>query len=287
MTLGQETRAVAFVLGSAFSLQFGAAVAVLLLHRVGVLGAGTLRLALAAIVLLIVARPAIRGRTRGDLVLVVAFGLVLGTMNLCFYAAAARLPLGIAVTLEFLGPLGLAVVTSRRARDVVWVVLAGVGVALLGDGRMSGLDPVGVVFALAAATCWAAYIVLGSRTSRRYPRSDGLAIGMVVAAVVALPLGVGTGGFTLVEPTVLAMGLAVAVLSSVLPYSLEMAALRRIPARTFGVLMSLEPAVAALAGFLVLDQRLSGQQLAAIACVVVASAGTTRAAAQPAPEPSS
>lgn len=281
MTFGQESRSVAFVLGSAFSLQFGAALAVLLLQRVGVLGAGALRLTLAAIVLMLIARPAVRSRSRSDLVLVVAFGLVLGTMNLCFYAAAARLPLGIAVTLEFLGPLGLAIVTSHRVRDLMWVVLAGLGVVLLGEGGLSGLDPVGVAFALAAATCWAGYILLGSRTSRRYARSEGLAIGMVVAAVLAIPLGVAGGGSALLDPTVLAFGLGVALLSSVLPYSLEMAALRRIPPRTFGVLMSLEPAVAALAGFLVLDQRLSPWQLVAISLVVVASAGATRSATRP------
>lgn len=281
MTFGQETRSVVWVLGSAFSLQFGAAVAVLLLQRVGVLGAGALRLAIAAVILMLIFRPAVRNRSRSDLILVVAFGLVLGTMNLCFYAAAARLPLGIAVTLEFLGPLGLAIVTSRRARDLLWVVLAGAGVVLLGEGRFEGLDPVGIAFALAAATCWAGYILLGSRTSRRYPRADGLAIGMAVAAVVALPLGTLDAGGALLDPTVLLFGLGVATLSSVLPYSLEMAALRRIPPRTFGVLMSLEPAVAALAGFLVLDQRLSPWQLIAIGLVVVASAGATRSVASP------
>lgn len=273
-----QPQAIVLVLGSAFSLQFGAALAVLLLQQIGAVGAVTLRLAFAALVLIVIARPRLRSRSRSDLALVVVFGLVLGTMNLSFYEAAARLPLGVAVTLEFLGPLGLAVAMSRRLRDVVWVLLAGVGVFLLGDGRLANLDPAGVAFALGAAACWAGYILLGSRVSRRYAKADGLAVGMVVAAAVAIPLGSLSAGAALLDPRALAFGVGVAVLSSVLPYSLEMSALRRIPPRTFGVLMSLEPAVAALAGFLVLDQLLSHWQLVAIGLVVVASAGATWAA---------
>jgi inner membrane transporter RhtA len=264
------------VLGSALSLQFGAAFAVILLHRVGPVGAVALRLVFAAVLLLLVVRPKLVGRSRSDLLIGVGFGLVLALMNLCFYSAAARLPLGAAVTFEFLGPLGLAVVMSRRLRDVMWVVLAGVGVLLLSRGGLTDLDPIGVGFALAAGLCWTGYILLGARAGRRFPGVQALTVALVVGAIAIVPLTAVTAEPELFAPQVLLLGLAVALMSSAVPYSLELAALRRIPPRTFGVLMSLEPAVAALAGFLVLDQRLTGTQLVAIGLVVIASAGATR-----------
>lgn len=264
------------VLGSALSLQFGAAFAVILLHRIGPVGAVALRLVLAAVLLLLVVRPKLKGRSRSDLLLGVGFGLVLALMNLFFYSAAARLPLGAAVTFEFLGPLGLAVATSRRLRDVVWVALAGAGVLLLSRGGLTDLDPLGVGFALAAGLCWAAYILLGARAGRRFPGVQALTVALVVGAIAILPVTAVTAEPELFAPEVLLLGLAVALMSSAVPYSLELAALRRIPPRTFGVLMSLEPAVAALAGFLVLGQRLTVVQLLAIGLVVMASAGATR-----------
>ena len=201
-------------------------------------------------------------------------------MNLCFYQAVGRLPLGMAVTIELLGPLGLAVALSRGARELGWAGLAIVGVALLGGGGQH-LDGLGVVFALAAAACWASYILLSAETGRRFARVDGLAIAMVFGAVVALPFGVASGGAGLLSPTVLLVGAGVAVLSSTVNYSLELSALRRVPARTFGVLMSLSPVAATLAGFLVLGQRLSVVQLGAIACVIAASAGTVLGRGRP------
>jgi inner membrane transporter RhtA len=201
--------------------------------------------------------------------------VALAGMNLCFYEAIARLPLGPAVTLEFLGPLGLAVVLSRKLRDMFWVVLAATGVLMLGRGGFSGLDRVGVVFVFAAAAFWAVYILVATRTARRFTGVDGLALAMVVAAVLVTPFGIAGAGAELVRPGSLGIGVLVALLSSVVPYSCEMLAMKRLSAAAFGLLASLEPAVAALAGFLVLDQSLAVLQLGGIALVVAASAGVT------------
>ncbi|URM90959.1 EamA family transporter [Streptomyces sp. MRC013] len=267
---------VALVVGGALSVQFGAAIAVLLIPRAGALGVVTLRLALAALVLLVACRPGVRGYSRSDWGTVVAFGTAMAVMNISFYQAIERIPLGAAVTLEVLGPLALSVVASRRAVSLLWAGFALAGVVLLNGGGFDRLDPVGAGFALAAGTMWAAYIVFSARTGRRFPQADGLALAMAVGAVLSLPLGVAQTGAGLVVPSTLALGLAVAVLSSVLPYTLELIALRRLPAGTFAVLMSLEPAVAALAGLLVLRQALSGTDAAAIALVIAASIGAVR-----------
>jgi inner membrane transporter RhtA len=275
--LGPRTngQAVLLVLIGAGSIQFGAAFAAKLFPRVGPEGAVTLRLVIAAIVMLALVRPKIRGRSRADVLTVVGLGVSLGGMNLCFYEAIARLPLGPAVTLEFLGPLGLAVVLSRRLRDMFWVVLAAVGVLLLGKGGFSGLDGAGVAFVLAAAAFWAAYIMVATRTARRFTGVDGLALAMAVAAVLVLPFGIAGAGTDLVQPGTLGFGLVVALMSSVVPYSCEMLAMKRLSAGTFGLLASLEPAVAAMAGFVVLDQTLAWIQVGGIALVVAASAGVT------------
>jgi inner membrane transporter RhtA len=200
----------------------------------------------------------------------------MAAMNGLFYQSVARIPLGPAVTLEVLGPLVLSVLTSRRALNLLWAGLALGGVFLLGGGGFSSLDPVGVAFALSAGAMWAAYIVFSARTGRRFPQADGLALAMVVAAVAFLPLGIAESGTRLIDPTTVALGGAVAVMSSVLPYTLELLALRRLPAATFAILMSLEPAVAATAGFLVLDQALSATEALAIALVIAASMGAVR-----------
>ncbi|MFF8384935.1 EamA family transporter [Streptomyces kanasensis] len=268
---------VALVVAGALSVQFGAALAVLLMPRAGALGVVTLRLALAALVLLVVCRPRLRGHSRADWGTVIAFGVAMGGMNLTFYQAIDRIPLGAAVTLEVLGPLALSVVASRRAVSFLWAGLALAGVVLLSGGGFDRLDPVGAGFALAAGALWAAYIVFSARTGRRFPQADGLALAMVVGALVSLPLGLAEAGTALVVPSTLALGLAVALMSSVLPYTLELVALRRLPAPTFAVLMSLEPAVAALAGFLVLHQALSATDALAITLVVAASIGAVRA----------
>jgi inner membrane transporter RhtA len=266
------------VLAGGVSVQFGGALAVSLMPRAGALGVVTLRLVVAALVLLVVCRPRLRGHSRADWGTVVAFGITMAAMNGLFYQSLARIPLGPAVTLEVLGPLTLSVVASRRAVNLVWAGLALCGVFLLGGGGggFGDLDPVGVAFALSAGAMWAAYIVFSARTGRRFPQADGLALAMVVAAVLFLPLGVVESGARLLTPTTLALGAAVAVLSSVLPYTLELLALRRLPSSTFAVLMSLEPALAAAAGFLILDQTLSATESLAIALVIGASMGAVR-----------
>ncbi|WP_079125043.1 EamA family transporter [Streptomyces lushanensis] len=267
---------VALVVAGGLSVQFGSAVAVLLMPRTGALGVVALRLVLAAIVLLVVCRPTLRGHSRADWGTVIAFGSVLAAMNGLFYQAADRIPLGAAVTLEVLGPLTLSVIVSRRLVNVLWAVLALGGVLLLSGGGFDRLDPVGAAFAVSAGVMWAAYIIFSARTGRRFPQADGLALAMGVGALLALPLGVAESGSKLLVPSTLGLGLAVALMSSVLPYTLELLALRRLPSSTFAVLMSLEPAIAATAGFLVLSQALSATDALAIALVIVASMGAVR-----------
>ena len=265
--------AVAMVLAAAGSLQVGAAFAVTLFDDLGPGGAAFLRLLLAAVVLLALWRPRVRGHSMADLRIAAAFGVALGLMNWSIYEAMDRIPLGVAVTIEFWGPLAVAVVGSRRALDLLWVALAALGIVLLASPGGGGIDAGGVALALLAGGCWAAYIGLSARTGQAFPGGTGLAIAMAVGAVVVLPAGIAQGGAALVHPGLLASALVVALASSVLPYSLELEALRRLPGAVFGVLMSLEPAVAALAGLAVLGQALVPREWAAIALVVTASAG--------------
>ncbi|MEV6192586.1 EamA family transporter [Streptomyces sp. NPDC051920] len=267
---------VGLVLAGGISVQFGGALAVTLMPRAGALGVVTLRLLAAAVILLLFCRPRLRGHSRTDWGTVVVFGIAMGAMNGLFYESVARIPLGAAVTLEVLGPLALSVFASRRAVNAVWAGLALCGVFLLSGGGFGSLDPLGVAFALGAGAMWAAYIVFSARTGRRFPQADGLALAMAVAALLFLPLGIAESGTRLLDPTTVALGSAVAVLSSVLPYTLELLALRRLPASTFAILMSLEPAIAATAGFLILDQALTATQAAAIALVIGASMGAVR-----------
>jgi inner membrane transporter RhtA len=205
------------------------------------------------------------------------FGLVLGLMNLCIYESFSRIPLGIAVTIEFAGPLGIAVALSRRRLDLACAALAAVGIVLLADPGSGAVDVLGVVFALVAAACWAVYILVAQAAGRVFTGGRGVALAMLVAVLVPLVPGIAGAGSELLHPQWLAIGCAVALLSSVLPYSLETEALRRLPANVFGVLMSLEPGVAALAGFAVLGQDLRARDVVAIGLVVVASVGVTRA----------
>ncbi|MES9522848.1 EamA family transporter [Streptomyces capoamus] len=267
---------VGLVLAGGVSVQFGGALAVTLMPRAGAPGVVALRLLAAAIVLLVFCRPRLRGHSRTDWGTVIVFGVAMGAMNGLFYEALARIPLGAAVTLEVLGPLTLSVLASRRAINVLWACLALAGVFLLGGGGFGNLDPTGVAFALGAGAMWAAYIVFSARTGRRFPQADGLALAMAVAALLFLPIGIADAGSRLLDPTTVALGSAVALLSSVLPYTLELLALRRLPASTFAVLMSLEPAIAATAGFLVLGQALSATEAAAIGLVIAASIGAVR-----------
>jgi inner membrane transporter RhtA len=275
---------VALVLLAVGSVQFGAALAKTLFDEAGAGGTVFLRVLFAAVVLAAIWRPRLRGRSAADLWLVAGFGLTLAGMNLAFYASLDRIPLGVAVTFEFVGPLGVAVAASRRRLDLLWVVLAGAGILLLADfGDFGDLDAGGVALALLAGAFWAAYILLSARTGKAYPGGTGLALAMIVATGLLAPVGVADGGGALLDPVVLAVGLAVAMLSSAIPYSLELEALRRLPAGVFGVLMSLEPAVAALAGYVVLGETLGVREVAAIGFVVVASAGAARSAAPAGP----
>jgi inner membrane transporter RhtA len=272
-------RAVVLLLIACTSVQFGAAFAVTLFDRLGPGGTVFLRLTLAAAVLLVLWRPRVRGRPWPELRLAIGLGLVLGAMNLCFYEALGRIPLGPTVTIEFIGPLAVGLWGSRRPLDLLWVALAAAGVLVLADPFGSGgLDAAGVALALGAGACWAVYILLSARTGRVWPGASGLAFGMGFGALVALPAGVAEGGADLLAPGLLAAGLVVALASSVIPYSLEMEALRTLPEHVFGVLMSLEPAIAALAGFIILGQGLAAGDVAAIGLVVVASIGVTAAA---------
>jgi inner membrane transporter RhtA len=267
------------------SVQLGAGIAKNVFDDAAPMTLVWLRLATSAVVLGLVVRPTLRGRTAADWRVAVSFGVVLGTMNWAIYESFARIPLGIAVTIEFLGPLGLAVAGSRRARDLAWVGLAAAGVGLLGVER-GDLNAAGVACALLAAASWVAYILLGVSTGRRWPGLDGLTVASVVAALGMAPFLAAFSGHGLGNPHVVALGAVVGLLSSVIPYSCEITALRTIRPSVFGILMSLEPAAAALAGFVVVHEVLSAVQWLAVVCVVVASVGATRGETRsPAPAP--
>jgi inner membrane transporter RhtA len=268
----------ALVMLSIVSAQLGAAIAKTLFDSLGPGGTVFLRIAFASLVLLVLVRPKLGGYDRNAYLVVGLFGLALAGMNFSIYLAIDRIPLGVAVTLEFVGPLGVAVAGSRRALDVLWVVLAAAGILLLAPlGAFGGmdLDPVGVAFALFAGCLWASYILLSARTGSAFPGGTGLVIALCVGTVVLAPFGIAGAGYALLDPKLLLAGFGVAMLSSAIPFSLDLEALRRIPARVFGVLMSLEPAVAALAGLVVLGERLEVRAVAAIVLVTVAAAGAS------------
>ncbi len=288
------------------SVQLGAGVAGRLFTEIPAAGVTGLRLWTSAAMITAIGgrglarelRDMVRRRRRQDAAVAVAFGVTLAVMNFSIYQSFARIPLGIAVTIEFLGPLGVAVVSSRRLIDLLWVALAGLGVALLARGGTSlasgavpgasggtGLAAAGIAFALVAAAAWAAYIGLSAATGRRLGGSSGLVIAMVIAAAVVAPPAVAAGRSALLRPGVLATGAAIGLLSSVIPYRFELEALRRIPARVFGIWMSLEPAVAAVIGVVLLSESLAGREWAAVCLVTVASAGAARGAARAAQAP--
>lgn len=258
--------------------EVGASLAYLLFDDVGPLGMVMLRLVFSAIVLLLIARPRLRGHSASAWRGVLWLGSVLALMNGLFYLALERLPLGITVTIEVLGPLVLSVVASRRRSAWVWAGLALVGVIALGGGGWDRLDFVGVLFALGAAATWAFYILASARVGAAFPKLDGLALAMAFGAIVALPFGVADAGGALLRPEILAIGAAVAILSSTIPYALELIALRRLQASAFAILMSLAPATAALAGFLLLGQHLAWLEVVGIALVIAASIGAVRGA---------
>ena len=270
-----RTTALWLVLGGIASVQLGAAVSKHLFDLISPTAMVWLRLATSTLVLLALARPRLRGRTRQDWLVALGFGLSLALMNWAIYQSFARIPLGVAVTIEFVGPLTIAVAGSRRKTDLVWVALAGAGVALLGF-KGEDVTFAGVAFALLAATGWAAYILLSKSTGQRWPGLSGLAMASLFGTLVLAPFALAGDGSEMLDAKVLLFGALVGLLSSVIPYSFELNALRVLPPRVFGILMSLEPAAAALVGILVLSEFLGVLQWLAIACVVVASVGATR-----------
>jgi inner membrane transporter RhtA len=280
---GRHLGSVGLVVAGLALQEVGASFAVLLFPEVGAVGVVSLRLGFSALILMLICRPSLRGHGVDGWVTVAGFGLVLAAMNFLFYEALARIPLGAAVTIEVLGPLVLSVVTSRRVSGWLWALVAFAGVALLGQGSFGHLDPVGVLFAFGAAATWAGYILLSARTGQRFARFDGLAIGMSIGAIATVPFGIAVvGAAGILQPQILLIGAAVAVLSSTLPYAFELLALRRLPASTFSVLMSLAPAIATLAGLVILGQQFTVVGAIAIGLVVVASAGAVRSSRPPA-----
>lgn len=280
---GNSSSAGALVAAGAISIQFGAAFATHLFGAVGPAGAAALRITFAAIALIAFnARKGLhisRLRTRrGDVTVAIAFGVVLGTMNLTFYESISRIPLGVAVTVEFVGPLAVAILGSRRASDFLWAGFAGLGVFILAGGGLFGhlnhLDLVGVAYALVAGLCWSGYILLNSAAGKRFGGTTGLTIAMVAASVVILPFGLVDAGTHLFRPGSLATGLVVALLSSAIPYSFEMYALKRVTPRAFGILLSLDPVFAALAGLFILHQHLDAYEVLALALAMIANAGS-------------
>lgn len=267
---------VALILVATFSVQGGAAIAKGIFPVIGVAATASIRVVLSAMILIAVFRPAVHRFTAAQWRAVVPYGITIGVMNLLFYQALVRIPLGLAVALEFVGPLAVAIVGSRRALDVIWVVLAMAGIALIAPFQADGaVDPIGVAYALLTGACWAAYIVLGGRVSQRLDAGVAVAIGMAIAALVVTPYALIDGGIATFTPGLLVPCVALAVLSSALPFTLEMKALRLLPRRTFSVFMCVEPVIAALCGLVLLGEHLTRAQWIAVALVVVASAGAT------------
>jgi inner membrane transporter RhtA len=265
----------ALLLVSIVSIQLGAAVAVNLFPALGPVGTAFLRLAFSAVLLLAATRHSMAWTARRHAGALLLYGTILAVMNLSFYGAIARIPLGIAVAIEFVGPLGLAAATSRRGRDFAWIGLAALGIVLLTPEIGSTLDPIGVALAGVTGLCWAAFTVMSQRIGRALPGNSGLAIAMLVAALVVLPVELVVGGLGNLDLGLLGAALAVAILSTALPLSLEFEALKRMTARTYGILVTLEPAAAALVGALLLGQAIGIQGLLAVACVTAAALGVT------------
>ncbi len=264
------------VLLSIVSVQFGSALAKSLFGELGMWGVVSLRVSVSTVILFALWRLKWHSQIRQNLKLIVAFGVVFAAMNSCFYAAIDRIPLGIAIALEFSGPLGLAVLKSQRWLDGLWVVLAGIGIILLTPLSGSSVDSWGVVLALTAGFFWALYILLSAQVGQNLPGIEGLAWALAVSSVLLLPIGIITAGSTFLNPRLLAMGAGVAILSTTLPYSFEMVALRSLPVKVFGVMLSLEPMAGVLAGLLVLGERLSARSLIACLLVSIAAAGAAR-----------
>jgi inner membrane transporter RhtA len=271
----QKVPAQLLALLAIISVQIGAAVGKELFSVIGPLGTTFLRLGFAAILLLILWRPQIRGLTRTQASSVLLFGIVLAAMNGVFYSAIHYIPLGIAVALEFVGPLGLALIQSRRVKDLVWAILAVVGIFLLAPIGQGAVNLLGMGLAILAGICWAGYILCSAKVGHSFTGGRGLALAVAVATIAIAPLGIRNGGVALLRPQVLLTGVAIAILSSVIPFSLELEALRRLPSRVFGILMSVEPAVATLIGFVVLHEAIGLREILAIALIISASVGVS------------
>ena len=279
----RRASAVGLVFAAACSVQGGAAVAKSLFPQLGPPGVVFLRLLFGSAALWAIARPQLRQRRRADLRLIAALGIVLVSMNITFYEALARVPLGIAVTVEFVGPLAVAVLGSRKAVDLLWVVLAGAGVGLLADGGGTAVRPLGIVLAATAGFFWALYILIGVRVGRAFSGATGLAPAMALGALLMAPWGILSAGHHLRDAQLVGAAVGVGLLSSALPWSLELEALRRLPPHVFSVVLSLEPALAALAGFVFLHEHLHTRAWVAIALVMLASAGAAGRHAPPVP----
>lgn len=263
------------VLLSIISVQCGAAIAKGLFPQIGAAATASLRIGLSAIILMLAFRPNLSKLNFKQWKYVILYGICLGTMNMVFYLAIARIPVGLGVTLEFVGPLLLAIIGSKKPVDFLWVILAAAGIALIAPWTNTGLDIAGVLLALLAGVFWAGYIILGGRISKIMKGGDAVAIGMIFATIVILPFGIFGGGLGQLNPKLLGLGAALALLSSAIPFTLEMRALKQLPARTFSILMSLEPAMASLAALVFLHEYLSLKECFAVAFVVIASAGSS------------
>jgi len=263
------------VLLAIISVQCGAAIAKTLFPAIGAAGTASIRIGVSALILLLAYRPNLKEITLAQWKIVAPYGLSLGAMNLIFYLAIERIPIGLAVTLEFIGPLLVAIIGSRRLIDYCWVLLAAAGIVLIAPWSNDKIDPLGVLFALVAGGLWAAYIVLGGKISKIMKDGDAVTTGMLFAAILILPFGFYENGLANLTPKLFGMGIALALLSSAIPFTLEMKALGQLPPRTFSILMSLEPAVASICAFIFLQEKLNFYEIAAVVCVIAASAGST------------
>ncbi|MHC0441948.1 EamA family transporter [Flavobacterium sp. 3-210] len=263
------------VLLAIISVQCGAAIAKTLFPTLGAAGTASIRIGVSAIILLLAYRPNLKAITKTQWKVVIPYGLSLGAMNLIFYFAIERIPIGLAVTLEFIGPLLLAIIGSKRLIDYLWVLLAAIGILLIAPWTNERLDTLGVLFALIAGALWAAYIVFGGRISKIMNEGAAVSTGMLLAAILVLPFGIFENGLINLTPRFFGMGVALALLSSAIPFTLEMKALGKLPPRTFSILMSLEPAAASICAFIFLQEKLRFSEILAVVCVVIASAGST------------
>lgn len=263
------------VIFAIISVQSGAAIAKGLFPAIGAAGTASLRIGISAIILLAVYRPNLFKITTNQWKIVIPYGLSLGAMNLIFYFAIERIPIGLAVTLEFIGPLLVAVWGSKRLIDFVWILLAASGIILIAPWSGNGIDPLGILFALMAGSLWAAYIILGGKISKIMKGGEAVATGMLFASILIIPFGLMGNGLNAITPTYFYLGIALALLSSAIPFTLEMKALGQLPARTFSILMSLEPAAASICALIFLQEYLTFNEVLAVIFVVIASAGST------------